>query len=198
METIHVDRLNAEVTRLRDRGKSRFPMARIIQRYLVPRFLVMAYYYFRYGCLVSSQARVQMSGRISFGRGTVVKPFAVIQTTNGRISFGRNCAVSSFDHISTSDGDVIVGDNVRIGPNVTITGSGRIFRDRNVLVVDQGYSHGGVTIGNDVLIGAGAVILDGCRIGDGAVIGAGCVVNRDVPSYSIVVGVPARVVGERT
>jgi acetyltransferase-like isoleucine patch superfamily enzyme len=48
-----------------------------------------------------------------------------------------------------------------------------------------------------VLIGAGAVILPGCSIGAGAVIGAGSVVTRDVPPYSIVAGVPARVIGQR-
>lgn len=48
-------------------------------------------------------------------------------------------------------------------------------------------------IGNDVWIGSAAVILQGVTIGDGAVVGAGAVVTKDVPSYAIVVGVPARV-----
>ncbi|WP_027141665.1 DapH/DapD/GlmU-related protein [Mesorhizobium sp. WSM3626] len=49
-----------------------------------------------------------------------------------------------------------------------------------------------VTIGNDVWIGHGAVILPGIAIGNGAVIGANAVVTRDVPSYTIVAGVPAK------
>lgn len=52
-------------------------------------------------------------------------------------------------------------------------------------------------VGNDVWIGAGAVILQGVRVGDGAVIGAGAVVTRDVPPYAIVVGVPAKVIKYR-
>lgn len=53
-------------------------------------------------------------------------------------------------------------------------------------------------IGNDVWIGANAVILpEVCRIGDGAVIGAGAVVNRDVPPYAVMLGNPARVVKYR-
>lgn len=57
-------------------------------------------------------------------------------------------------------------------------------------------SHG-VTIGNDVWIGHGAIILPGRTIGDGAVVAAGAVVTKDVPAYAIVAGVPARVVKER-
>lgn len=54
-----------------------------------------------------------------------------------------------------------------------------------------------VTIGNDVWIGHGAVVMPGVTIGDGAVIGANAVVTRDVPAYQIVVGVPAKALRPR-
>jgi acetyltransferase-like isoleucine patch superfamily enzyme len=132
-----------------------------------------------------------------FGRGTVVKPFAVIQTQAGKIVFGENCAVSSFNHISTGVEDVTIGDDVRIGTHVTIMGGSRNFREKNLRIVDQGSYHKGVKIGNDVLIGTGSVIMPGSSIGDGAVIGAMSLVNTDVFSYTIVAGVPAKPIGER-
>ena len=52
-------------------------------------------------------------------------------------------------------------------------------------------------VGNDVWIGANAVLIQGVSVGDGAVIGAGAVVTHDVPAYAIVVGVPARVLRYR-
>jgi acetyltransferase-like isoleucine patch superfamily enzyme len=54
-----------------------------------------------------------------------------------------------------------------------------------------------VIIGNDVWIGASSTILDGVRIGDGSIIAAGAVVTKDVPAYSIVGGVPAKVIKYR-
>jgi len=173
------------------------PIARTFRRQLVPAFLVSLYYFLKNRCLISHHARVQLSPLISLGKGTVVKPFAVIQTQSARIVIGDRCAVSSFDHISTGTEDLIIGNYVRIGPSVTIMGGSRNFRRRDLLIVDQGASNPGTTVGDDVLIGANVVILPGCNIGDGAVVGAGSVVREDVPPYAIVAGVPAKVVGER-
>jgi acetyltransferase-like isoleucine patch superfamily enzyme len=174
-------------------------LLRLIERYFIPRSVASLYFLVRFRALISPQARVQLSSKVTFGAKSVVKPFVIVQTHSGRIHFGRHCAVSSFTHISTGDGDVVLGDNVRIGPNVTIVASSRHFRRRDQLVTEQGYSSVGISIGNDVLIGAGAVLLDGCTIGDGVVIGAGSVVtgNTQVPPYTIVAGTPARPVGVR-
>lgn len=172
-------------------------MVRITERYLIPPFLAAIYYSLRYRCLVSLSARVQLSNRISFGEKTVVKPHAMILTQGGRISFGKSCAISSFNHISNGLEDILVGDYVRLGPHVTILGGSRNFKDKNRRIIEQGSHHKQVTIGNDVLVGAGAVILPGCHIGEGAVIGSLSLVNIDVPSYAIVAGVPAKVIGGR-
>jgi len=58
-------------------------------------------------------------------------------------------------------------------------------------------SKGGIVVEDDVWLGYGVIVLDGVRIGKGAVIGAGSVVNQDIPSGAIAVGVPARVVKSR-
>jgi acetyltransferase-like isoleucine patch superfamily enzyme len=159
--------------------------------------VISLHYFLKHRCLISPHARVQLSPLISFGKGTVVKPFAVIQTQTANVVIGNDCAVSSFDHLSTGTNDLVIGDYVRIGPNVTILGGSRSFRRRDTLILDQGSSNPGTTIGSDVLIGANSVILPGCSIADGVVVGAGSVVNADVPPYSIVAGVPAGIVGER-
>ena len=170
---------------------------RVFQRHIVPPFLAAIYYSLKYHCYISTQARVQLTSKISFGKGTVVKPYTILQTQGGRICTGENCAISSFNHISTGIEDVILGNYVRIGPQVTIMGGSRNFKRKDQLIVLQGSYHKSVIIEDDVLIGSGVVILPGCRIGQGAVIGAMSLINHDVQQYSIVAGAPAKVIGER-
>lgn len=164
----------------------------------MPGLAVSAYHFFRSRALISASARVQLTSRVRFGRGTVVKAFVVVQTVGGRVEFGRQCALSSFDHFSTGEGDILVGDFVRFGPNCTIVGGTKSVAERGRRIVDQPEVRpNGVTIGEDVLVGAGSVILPATTIGRGAVIGAGSVVQGTVPEYAIVAGSPARVIGER-
>ncbi len=76
----------------------------------------------------------------------------------------------------------IIGDNVTLYQGVTLGGTGK----------EQGKRH--PTLGNNIMIGAGAKVLGSCTIGDNCKIGAGSVVLSDVPPGSTVVGVPGRVV----
>jgi|GEM_PF-861939 len=87
---------------------------------------------------------------------------------------------------------IILGSDVRVAPGVR-------FHAASHDTGDTEYRHTGgtITVGNQVWIGAGAIILPGVTIGDGSVVGAGSVVNRDVPPGVVVAGVPARVVRER-
>lgn len=172
-------------------------ITRISQRYLLAGPLASLYFYFRDRALVAPAARVQVSAHIRFGDNCVVKPYAVIKTHTGNITFGRDCAVSCFNHLTAAEQDITLGNGVRLGPGVVITANGRQFRDRSRPIAEQGYNDRGVTIGDDVLIGANAVILDGCTIGNGVVVGAGSVVTSNIPDYAIVAGVPARQIGER-
>jgi len=104
------------------------------------------------------------------------------------VFIGEDLIISDNIH----DKNVIIGDRVAIGPRVTlITSSAPNFsRIRPyVKVID-----GKIRIENDAWIGAGAIILPNVTIGEGAVVGAGAVVTKDVPPYTVVAGVPARVI----
>lgn len=99
---------------------------------------------------------------------------------------------------SEVSGQVAVGDDVMIGPEVVIMTSNHRFDRTDIPMMDQGATEEKpVVIGNDVWIGRRAIILGGVHVGDGSIIGAGAVVTKDVPPYSVVAGVPARVIKKR-
>lgn len=103
------------------------------------------------------------------------------------ITIGENVDIIN----STLDGGF--GSLITIGNNVTITGARILTHDASTKKF-IGYSKiGFVTIGNNVFIGNGAIILPGTNIGDNVIIGAGCVVANDIPDDCVVVGNPAKV-----
>lgn len=177
-----------------DKEKKLASWRRSLQRHMTPSFLAAPFFYLRDKAKVHPAARVQIGANIRLGRGTVVKATAIIQASGGRISIGRNCAVGSFNHIIAGVADIVMGDDVRFGSSVIVIATTREYRRKDQLITTQGFADKGINIGNDVLIGSGAILLDGCNIGDGAVIGAGSVVSGKVPPYAIVFGVPAKVV----
>ena len=172
-------------------------LANVAARYLVPRPVVSLYYFMRDRCLVHPKAHVQLSSNIRFGKGTTIRQYAIINTSGGCVTLGKGCELGPFSMIVTKSKDVRIGDHVRMGPHVSMTASNRNYMRRDTLIVDQGIREEGITIGNDVWIGTGTVITDGVNIGHGAVIASGAVVAKDVEPYTIVGGVPAKVIGER-
>ena len=96
---------------------------------------------------------------------------------------GERCRIQS--HVFIPSG-VTIGSNVFIGPHVCFTNIKKPKCD----VINRNYEK--TYVEDDVVIGAGAVILPGVRIGQGAFIGAGAVVTKDVRGGAVVVGNPAR------
>lgn len=144
---------------------------------------------------ISVGANVQLGSNVRVGRGAVV-------SAPHQLTIGDNVSVGPHSIVQV-DGEI--GDWVLIGMYVQIVGRndhaidevGVPIRmatrvaDRTAVPTDA------VHIGKDVWIGASSVILSGVSIGAGSIIGAGSVVTKNIPEYSIAVGNPARVVGQR-
>ena len=109
------------------------------------------------------------------------------------VHFGNN-VYANFNLTLVDDGEIFVGDNVMFAPNVTIATAGHPVHPE--LRRKQAQFNLPVHIGNNVWIGAGAVVLPGVKIGDNTVIGAGSVVTKDIPSNVVAVGNPCRVLRE--
>ena len=105
------------------------------------------------------------------------------------VFIGAGCELDAAESIA-------IGAHTLLAPGVFITDHTHNAA-RGLRLDEQGNRHGAVTIGSDAWLGARCVVLHGVTIGDGAIVGAGAVVTKDVAPYTIVAGVPARVIGER-
>jgi acetyltransferase-like isoleucine patch superfamily enzyme len=94
-------------------------------------------------------------------------------------------------------GDIKIGKHCLIAAHTGIYANNHNFTDPIKPIKYQGITHKGIVIEDDCWLGHGVKVLDGVTIGKGSVIGAGAVVTKDIPAYSIAVGVPARVIKSR-
>lgn len=113
-----------------------------------------------------------------------------------RIQAGRRLAINVGTYIDARGG-LTVGDNVMIGPNCALVTVDHGHGRTDMPMCQQELSYGPIVIGDDVWFGANVCVRAGVTIGTGAIIGAGAVVTRDVPPYTVVGGVPARVLSQR-
>ena len=102
---------------------------------------------------------------------------------------GVNCSVR---------GPLEIGANVMMGPDVIIMTSIHSTSLIDIPMNQQGFlANKKVIIGDDVWIGARVIVLPGVTVGKGVIIGAGAVVTKDIPDYSVVGGVPAKIIRNR-
>ena len=144
-----------------------------------------------------SVIRVNGGGSLTIGRNCEIHDFAMLMTYGGDIHIGDRCSVNPFT-IVYGHGGTRIGNGVRIAAHTVIVPANHVKGSDDVPVHRSGVTARGIAIEDDVWIAAGCRILDGVRIGRHAVIGAGSVVTTSIPAGAVAVGVPARVLPERS
>ena len=140
--------------------------------------------------------RVAVYRRVmAIGDGAVILAGFAVRNPQG-VTIGRRFYCNHNLFVQGAGG-VRIGDDVIIGPNVSIFSENHEFRSRDIPINQQGTRRAPVLIGNDVWIGAGATILPGVTVGNGCVVAAGAVVTKSFPDFSVVGGVPARLISSR-
>lgn len=139
-------------------------------------------------------------GRIEIGRKCVLERGVVIRPYKGTIRIGDRCSLNPYTVVYGS-GDVRIGNYVRIAAHSVIVASNHRTDRIDIPIKNQGNSAIGITIEDDVWIGANCVVLDGAILRKGCVLAAGSVLRGDTVPYGIYAGSPAvlkRVRGSRS
>ena len=145
------------------------------------------------GVTIANPAQVRFGDGVRLGHGVYLDA----NGPRGRVEIGARSHVDVHSVLYGQGG-------LRIGSGCAIAGGVLIYSQTNRFdleperpISEQGAHYAAVGIGDDVWIGAGAIILPGVCIGDHAVVAAGGVVRSDVPPWKVVAGVPARIVKDR-
>ena len=129
--------------------------------------------------------------RFWLGRKSVIESYCCINNAVGDVTIGNHTRIGIH---CTVIGPVCIGNHVNLAQGITVTALNHNFEDTTKRIDEQGISTKPVVIGDDVWIGANAVILPGVTIGRHVVVAAGAVVTKDVPDNCVVGGVPAKVI----
>ncbi|MCP5136685.1 MAG: acyltransferase [Gammaproteobacteria bacterium] len=120
----------------------------------------------------------------------------LINANEGHVNVGADSWLGPFCLIY-GNGGVDIGNNVLIAAHSSINTVSHHADRTDIPINNQGIYTDPVVIEDDVWLGLNVSVLQGVRIGKGSIIGAGAVVNKDIPPYSIAVGIPARVIRQR-
>ena len=131
------------------------------------------------------------------GNGVRIGRGCFVTATDGELVLHDNVALSPNVHVGADAGRIEIGAHTAVGPGTVIRAANHCIARKDVPIMHQGHVPGQIVIEEDVWIGANCVITPDVRIGRGAVVGAGAVVTRNVAPFSIVGGVPAKLIGMR-
>lgn len=152
-----------------------------------------------------SVIKIQDSRVFSIGKGSSVGDFTKICVDDdvkseniSNLIIGNMTYIGDHNNIRASGGDIIIGNYCLISQNITMVASNHSFK-KNELIYLQAWdkTKTGITIEDDVWIGANSVILPGVTLHKGCIVAAGSIVNKSVLANTIVGGVPAKLISTR-
>lgn len=143
-----------------------------------------------------SHSGIQFGDNVMIGQQTIIECTGVIRHLGEGLKVGNNSNFGDYNFIGVR-GPVEIGNDVLFGPRVCIYAENHVFIHLDIPIRKQGETRQGIRVEDNCWIGSGAIILDGVTIGTGSVVAAGAVVTRDVPPFSVVAGIPARLIQTR-
>ena len=143
-----------------------------------------------------SKGGIKIGNNFSIGRNSSIECTGVLRELGESFEIGENVGIAANAFIAVR-GKLKIGNDTIFGPGVSIHTENHNFNEVDKPIRLQGATRKGVEIGEDCWIGSKSVILDGVKIGSHVIVAAGAVVNKDVPDYAIVGGVPSKIIKMR-
>ncbi len=128
-------------------------------------------------------------------KGRIIVDDDVMLFSKGELRLGKRFCINRYSRIVAHD-QIEIGDNVTIGQMVSILDHDHHYKMEKENLTLDGYSTAPVKIGNNIWIGDKCTILKGVTIGDNVVIGANTLVHKNVPAGSVIGGVPFKILKE--
>jgi galactoside O-acetyltransferase len=145
------------------------------------------------GVVITGGQSIRIGNNVS-----IMRHSALYANDEGRINIGDRVSINFNVCIGVSNrGEIIIGNNVLIGQNVVLRANDHEYGSIDIPIIDQGHTGGKIIVEDDVWIGANAVVTRNTRIGAHSIVGAGSVVTDNIDPYSIVGGVPAKLIKKR-
>lgn len=179
-------------------------MWRAIHSHLYTGFVSRRFQAFGKGSLIGTPVgTIRGAEHIRIGENTEIAQGILLTTwprelcTNPCIEIGNNCHIGKHSHISAAK-SIHIGDNLLTGPNVLIVDNSHGGWGKDILGMPPSTrpltSKGPIHIGNNVWLGTNVCIMSGVSIGNGAIVAANSIVTHNVPPYTLVAGVPAKII----
>jgi acetyltransferase-like isoleucine patch superfamily enzyme len=144
-----------------------------------------------------STQKIILGNRVTIGKYAIIRPGNLYGGEPGEgLVVGDHSNIGPYCYIGCS-GHISIGNNVMISPRVSIYAENHVFDHTDTPIKSQGVKKENVVIEDDCWIASNSILLAGVTIGKGSIVAAGSVVTQDVPPYSVVAGVPARVIKNR-
>lgn len=152
-----------------------------------------------YKCYIDALSKdgLWFGDNCSMGMYTTIRLTVSLQKIGNYIKIGNHVGLGTHGFYGCGAGSLEIGDDTIIGNYVSIHPENHNYADLSIPIRLQGVNGKGIKIGKNCWIGAKVTILDGANIGDGCIIAAGAVVTGTFPPYSIIGGVPAKIIKQR-
>lgn len=135
--------------------------------------------------------KIKLGNLVCLDSGVIIRAH-----DGGQVEIGEHTYIGPYSSL-VGHGKIEIGKDCRIASHSSICAHNYNFNETTKAICEQGVNFKGIKIEDNCWLGSGVKVVDGVTIAKGSVIGTGAVVTKDIPPYSIAVGVPAKVISER-